>query len=975
MIVKYYCVFFLIVAFSTQAFSQSSDLSPRIEFFSIPNSPINSEEISDIKIDNQGYVWVVSFKGLYRYDGEKFQKISANYNSFGSLIRFHQGTNGERFVIDYWGAIYFVDNDSLFEYTHNTAIRKYYKAYGYTDLLLNQNKLHFAFNSSGYKIVDDGKIIDPLKDNNISFNGYACQIKKDRLPFIFRGNKPGSNINKTYFFLFNEGFDKIDSIEINNKGHLNPSAVVQLANNNYLLSNGKGNLIEFNKNEIVREIEYKEQVLNLFVDNQSNLWLSTRGEGIHFYEKGNISEDNRKMILPNTTSIISTQDYQNGIWLYSQNKGVGYISHPEIMFYMQNKNVKPLVETLADVNGNIVVADNSTLKGININENFSSNVVHELNQQIMRLSYDRKQDKLWISTRGDLCYLKNGTLNKLPNYKGNFSSSFSYFDSVWEDDEISLVATNGYHYFFCKEDSISHISKKYDHKLKGVLLLNDTVFVNTGNGLYIETRDTNYYLGNKYSIAKKTANQLFLFNNKLVLAIPSEGIYIFNGKEFSPLKFNDEIIPSGKLIKQNASTFWVVSNHGCFRISKIKTGNISELNVEAFKSLPRMVLKAAIIKDNQLIVQTRNSGIGFIDLNVLIENPLYSPHLIIKRVQTKSKRYEKKFQIEPILYDENNLQISFESLNYHDLDLTYRFKLDTEDDWTTTTTGYVNYASLDPGEYEFIVQSRFGLGLWSDAKKIKFEIVPPIWRRTWFIILISLIVLLLIYWVFNYRFRLINKEKSLIIGRLTAEQKALRAKMDPHFMFNVISSIQYLILRKENEKATTFLNQFSSLLRNTLNQADNEYISISDELKFLKGYINLEKMRLEDRFDYQFIISDEINIEDSIPTYIIQPFIENAIHHGLKALEAGGQLKLAITQENNFIKVVVSDNGIGYNTSLKAKIVRRKHVSHGIQTIESRLKIYNGKQINSNILIEDLGELGHNQTGTRATVFIKIKPK
>ena len=151
-----YLILIIGICLSLFSFSQgSTKLLPKIEFFSIPNSPINAEEISDIKIDDEGQVWVVSFKGLYRYDGEKFQKISANYNSFGSLIRFYQGTGGERFVIDYWGAIYFDDNDSLFEYSKNETIRSFYKSYGYSDIFLEQEKLHFAFHSSSYKTIED----------------------------------------------------------------------------------------------------------------------------------------------------------------------------------------------------------------------------------------------------------------------------------------------------------------------------------------------------------------------------------------------------------------------------------------------------------------------------------------------------------------------------------------------------------------------------------------------------------------------------------------------------------------------------------------------------------------------------------------------------------------------------------------------------------------------------------------------------
>lgn len=958
------------------AFSQELSLSPRTEFFSIPNSPINSEEISDIKVDHEGYVWVVSYKGLYRFDGDKFQKISANFNSYGSLIHFHQGSNGERFVIDYWGGLYFVDNDSLFEYKYNSTVRSYYKNYGYSDIFLDGEELHFAFTSSGYKVLKEGEITDPLKERNVVINGYGCQFKEGRQPFVFTGvrSKEEGRRSRT-FYLFDDDFNQIDSLSLSMTFEYNHSSMTKLPNGNYLYSNGKGNLVEFNNKEIIGEIEYTDEILNLFVDNNNNLWISTKGEGIHFYENSMIDYEARSVVLPKTSCIVKAQDYQNGIWLYSQEKGIGYISHPEIKFYSQKSSIKPLVEALEVVDGKVIYADKNQLKSIVLEEDIEVEDILKIKEQIIRLSYDEEQQRLWISARGALYYLEKGKLHKIPDFKGKFTGSFSYFDSEWDDPNISLVATSGYQYYICKDTSITYSSPRFEYKLKSVILKEETVYINTGNGIYVESPDSNYYLGDIHEIARKSADQLMLFNNKIAFSIPSEGVYLFDGEKFEPINFNGEVIPSAKMIKQNDSTLWTVSNYGCFRITvKKKAKERERLKVEAFRSLPRMALKKAIIADNKLITQTRNSGIGIIELDRLVDGKLYTPELLIIRVETENELYYKNFNIKPIPYDENNLQLSFKTLDYHILDVKFRFKLNqVDDDWTATNTGFVNYVALSPGDYEFVVQSRFGLGDWSKSKKIKFKIVPPFWQRWWFILALSLFIIIITYQLINYRFRVINREKSLAIGRLTAEQKALRAKMDPHFMFNIIASVQYLILRKKNKQATVFLNQFSSLLRNTLNQTDSEYISISDEIKFLKEYIELEKMRLEDKFDYLITIEEEINKDQQIPTFIIQPFVENAIHHGLKSIIEQGELKIVFKKENAYLKISIEDNGIGYETSLESKKERRKHISHGIETIKNRLKMYNDKAKIDDIIIEDLRQFGNNNSGTRVTVLIKIK--
>ena len=194
--------------------------------------------------------------------------------------------------------------------------------------------------------------------------------------------------------------------------------------------------------------------------------------------------------------------------------------------------------------------------------------------------------------------------------------------------------------------------------------------------------------------------------------------------------------------------------------------------------------------------------------------------------------------------------------------------------------------------------------------------------------------------------------------------------MDPHFMFNVLSSLQYLILRKKNEEATAFLNRFSSLLRSTLNHSDSDYVTIKEELKFLEEYIQLEKMRLEDAFDYEICIDEKVDQLNKIPPFILQPFVENSVQHGLRAKQSGGKLKLKFIVEKQYLRVEITDNGMGYLKSLENKTKTKKHKSLGIQTINQRLKVYNGKEIQESVKIMDLSTIGG--VGTKVTVVLKL---
>ena len=502
-LISYFFYCFISLGCSAAAVAQANEVKPRIEFFSIPNSSINSEEISDIKIDRDGYVWVVSLKGLYRFDGQRFQKISTNYNSFGSLIRFYEGNQGEKFVLDYWGAIYFIRNDSMFPYQQNSTIRALYQSYGYSDVSYKDEAYRFSYNSSAYKIVKDGKVKNPLAEKGVDFGGYAVRLREGVFPFMFTGSIAKKlNSESTTFYLFDEELKAIDSCLITLKKQSNPTAIVKLADCSYLYSSGKSELVHFNQNKVIDTIDYPDQVLQLFVDKQNNLWVSARNEGIHYYANSDLSVDNRKGFLPNSTSIVSAQDYQGGIWLYSQGKGLGYISHPTIQFISTKSNARPLVETLVSSGTELYYGDGNKLKVVRNGTTLNVQELLQTDRQMMRLDYDEARERLWLSSRRELCYYEEGKLKKLRNHNRDLHGNFSYLNSDWTDSSISLIGTNGYQYFVCKNDSISYISKRYEQKLKGVLLWRDTFYINSGNGIYVETPDTSYYLGARYKIAQ-----------------------------------------------------------------------------------------------------------------------------------------------------------------------------------------------------------------------------------------------------------------------------------------------------------------------------------------------------------------------------------------------------------------------------------------------------------------------------------------
>ena len=203
---------------------------------------------------------------------------------------------------------------------------------------------------------------------------------------------------------------------------------------------------------------------------------------------------------------------------------------------------------------------------------------------------------------------------------------------------------------------------------------------------------------------------------------------------------------------------------------------------------------------------------------------------------------------------------------------------------------------------------------------------------------------------------------------------ALRSQMNPHFIFNALNSIQDLILKQDTEASYDYIVMFAQLVRNTLNYSNQDFISIEKELEFLEVYLQLEKLRFGEIFNYSISFDEKEYLE--VPSLIIQPFIENALVHGLMHKAGEKELHIVFTYTDNMIQCVITDNGIGRN---KAEEIRNRqgnhHESFALQAIEKRLEIFK-KQYSKNIgyVIEDLYE-NEIATGTKVILTMPFKKR
>jgi len=240
------------------------------------------------------------------------------------------------------------------------------------------------------------------------------------------------------------------------------------------------------------------------------------------------------------------------------------------------------------------------------------------------------------------------------------------------------------------------------------------------------------------------------------------------------------------------------------------------------------------------------------------------------------------------------------------------------------------------------------------------------------LIISSLFIILLI--------RQVNLKKRAIEKANTAhkmaelELQSLRTQLNPHFMFNSLNSIQELILLEENEKSQAYLARFGKLLRMLLENAESPFISLRKEIDFLRLYLGLENLRVPD-LQYSISTDPTLNTEETlIPNMILQPYIENAIWHGLSHKETDKQLQIRIYRENGTVNYEIEDNGVGRTKAAELKsLFRKKHKSKGMELLTKRFKLLN-EEYGSDIKTTVTDVIKNNEVaGTLVRVTVPVK--
>jgi len=336
-------------------------------------------------------------------------------------------------------------------------------------------------------------------------------------------------------------------------------------------------------------------------------------------------------------------------------------------------------------------------------------------------------------------------------------------------------------------------------------------------------------------------------------------------------------------------------------------------------------------------------------------------------------------------YRQNHLSFSFRAVaQMQPEELRYRWRLEGADsDWSpASSTQSVNYANLPAGEYRFMVQASVGDCPWSTPLVAPFAIAEPFWQASWFapaVIVAAIILISLIAWLVVRRVK--RREKAhredlkLQNRLLQLEQKALQLQMNPHFIFNALTGIQSLIAGGSYPKARMRINEFAKLMRSTLYNARKPFITLQEEADTLYRYLEIEQFCQAQPFTFEIVLPEGIDSDEvSLPPMLLQPFVENAVLHGISHLDYAGHITIEFTLEEELLHVCIKDNGVGRKKAAQLQEERKPgHQSVALKVTKERLEAMRGHDPYESLKITDIMDTKGNIKGTKVEVVLPIE--
>jgi ligand-binding sensor domain-containing protein len=466
----------------------------------------------------------------------------------------------------------------------------------------------------------------------------------------------------------------------------------------------------------------------------------------------------------------------------------------------------------------------------------------------------------------------------------------------------------------------------------------------------------------------------------LWLATDGNGLVRYDRRSRTYTQFDQRHGFSGVVIQTIAfdrlGRLWLGTFEGlhCF---DPRTGRAVPVDVSSGMLFDEFSLGSSMASNGLFYIADRKRIIEFDPNTVTFGSPPPAP--IITRVLIDGAAVRPAHGAVDMPYGKQQLEIRFGAILPPGHISMYATRLN-EGAWSESSEGKLSLRGLQPGTHAFELKVMNREGLWSPVIHLRVIMTPPWWQTLAARIVLAVLLASAIVLAFRLRLNWIRRRerRAEATARTVNELKlqALRAQMDPHFIFNCLNSIDKYILMEQGEQASRYLNRFAKLVRLILNQSDSVSVPLEKEAEMLRYYLELEALRFKSPFTWEVKVDPELALaEAELPTMLVQPYVENAIWHGLQHKESAGRIIVEFRKLGNDLECTIEDDGIGREASARINADRRVgHLSKGMRVNADRLRLFeetHGSGVRSEII--DLKDRDGNALGTRVRLVLPIE--
>ena len=892
--------------------------------------------------DNKGFLWVATDGGIARFDGKYFQLFTtANGLPDNEVLNIAKEINGRIWVNCHrQSPAYFDEEKNRFiNSTENKELAKVSGTVNMTLFALPEGGMQFN-NEIGSFVFKNTKL-DTLasllgkryfrvrnitKDIQIGVGGSLTNTKRNTIFYLLNEKNIKDSLifeepreynfyrfinnNKYYNFNSSSGNCYIYSVTQNNPF----KATVESIKNSEPFSNFgfndttiffvgiSGRIQVYHKNNL----QYLYSILGdylanrLYEDSKGNIWISSVDKGLLVYRSQNIAP----IQIPsnyNRKNFLSIAKIKNAILAGNYYGEVIESEHERFIVHSVIKK-KPSRQRKIVVAGK----DIYTVSDDGVHVNYLTSFLNPNNQLPMggKTALLYNDTTLLVGSFAGVLHInpRNKKVTASVRFKRGMALAIGNDGLVYYGSTDGLYTYNVHKQLF---ESIKHIHPLVDQRIVAITVTEDgLVWVATANGtlVIIKNKKVIQILDERSGLVSSLFRTITIGKKGQVWVGTAQGISVINYINSQRGKINYTI--------QN-----LTKNDG------LTSNEVNEM-----------------ILDKDTIYAATSNGISIIPTSINTRKVEILVQLIKISVNQKDTSINGFYKLNS---NTQNIQMQFAGINLNGYFKKFQYRISKKQVWLDII-GTTLTLQLGSGKHILEVRAVEANGYASKlVKTIQFEIETPFWKSVWFWILTAIVLQLIIIFTIS-KWQKKRKEQQMAIKVATVqtaalEQQAFTSLMNPHFMFNALNSIQHYINVQDKINANRYLSDFASLLRKSFEAAQRSFIPLEEELEHIKVYLRLEQMRFSDRFKYEILIADDIDLEDwMIPTMMLQPLLENALLHGIMPSSIPGELSINLKVTNKNLKITIIDNGIGIKNSETIQ-EQSQHKSHGRDLIQKRI--------------------------------------